>query len=336
MAAAIDDPGSMIPSRVSIYSIPTLLLYALPLLVAAGRLGVGAAAALLLAIFSLRTWLGLAAFKCSRVPVLDSISASHYVELVRWSLDRLGVEYREVESIGVLGAIFFGRQVPALHVPGVKTTVADSPNILRYLYATHVHEERAVFLAPVGRPEDRELEALLLSAAAHFRRWTYWHIFNDGRAGRQVILRAWGVRQPHVPAWQKAAMRVAYPLAKGFIRTMLKVDDKGKAEALAQMHETFDAVDARLADGRKYLLGTAGGLTYVDMIFAVSAALFLRPKEFSGGRVVPASMIEREDFSALAQEESRPFLERPAGQFCLRLFREERGLAGATARGKRA
>ncbi|MGI9248137.1 MAG: hypothetical protein ACR2QI_03940, partial [Woeseiaceae bacterium] len=41
--------------------------------------------------------------------VLATISASHFVEKVRWSMDRLGVEYVEQTSGGTLGAYFGGR-----------------------------------------------------------------------------------------------------------------------------------------------------------------------------------------------------------------------------------
>jgi hypothetical protein len=93
------------------------------------------------------------------------------------------------------------------------------------------------------------------------------------------------------------------------------------------MRNTFDAVDERLADGRRYLLGDEAGFTRVDMLFAVSASLVLRPPEFAGGRVVPESTFTIEELSSAAQEELRPFLVRPAAKFCFRIFQEERGRA---------
>ena len=43
----------------------------------------------------------------ARVPELEleTISASHFVEKVRWCMDRLGVEYREKPVGGTLGAL---------------------------------------------------------------------------------------------------------------------------------------------------------------------------------------------------------------------------------------
>ena len=46
--------------------------------------------------------------------VLETISASHFVEKVRWCMDRLGVEYTEAPSGGTLNAFYLGQSVPLL------------------------------------------------------------------------------------------------------------------------------------------------------------------------------------------------------------------------------
>lgn len=48
---------------------------------------------------------------------LESITISHYVEKVRWCLDYLNEPYEEIENIGILGILLFGRSVPVLHDP---------------------------------------------------------------------------------------------------------------------------------------------------------------------------------------------------------------------------
>ena len=47
---------------------------------------------------------------------LDTISASHYVEKVRWCMDRLGLDYEEVPDVGALGVFTAGRTVPRLRI----------------------------------------------------------------------------------------------------------------------------------------------------------------------------------------------------------------------------
>ena len=77
----------------------------------------------------------------ARVPELEleTIAASHFVEKVRWCMDRLGVEYSERQMVGVLGVFFTGRSVPQLKIRTglVRSTIGNSPEILRYLWAAN-------------------------------------------------------------------------------------------------------------------------------------------------------------------------------------------------------
>lgn len=119
-------------------------------------------------------------------------------------------------------------------------------------------------------------------------------------------------------------------------RNRLKLYKASKDRALARIEEVFSMVDARLADGRRYLLGDDVGFSRVDILFAASAGALLRPDEFAGGRIAPQSRVSFADLPAGAREELRCLKSRPAGEFCLRMYREERGQAagatGATAR----
>ena len=67
---------------------------------------------------------------------LDTISASHFVEKVRWSMDILGVDYTERPVGGTLGVFFTGRSVPQLrvHTGATRSTISNSSDILRYLW----------------------------------------------------------------------------------------------------------------------------------------------------------------------------------------------------------
>ena len=71
--------------------------------------------------------------------VLETIPASHFVEKVRWAMDRLGLEYREHMDVGTLGVFFTGRTVPRLRVRtgAVTSTIGNSSDILRYLWRCH-------------------------------------------------------------------------------------------------------------------------------------------------------------------------------------------------------
>ncbi|MGI9224942.1 MAG: hypothetical protein ACR2QX_10725, partial [Woeseiaceae bacterium] len=78
--------------------IHTAFLLLLPLIVAA--FGMSLSTALLLVIVALAWRWAIVLLGLTRPPrgpelVLESISASHYVEKVRWCMDRLGLEYHE-------------------------------------------------------------------------------------------------------------------------------------------------------------------------------------------------------------------------------------------------
>ena len=88
-----------------------IAVFLAPVVVAWYGLSVAAAAGIVILLLLCR-WLitlsGIIAPERAPELVLATISASHFVEKVRWSMDRLGVEYVEQTSGGTLGAYFRG------------------------------------------------------------------------------------------------------------------------------------------------------------------------------------------------------------------------------------
>ena len=70
-----------------------------------------------------------------RKPVLHSIVYSHFVERVRWAMDRLHYQREERPDVGILGLLLKGRTVPVLEVPATHSVHGSSDAILRYLWA---------------------------------------------------------------------------------------------------------------------------------------------------------------------------------------------------------
>lgn len=301
-----------------------LALYALPVVVAAVGWGPAAAAlsALLLALAGIASRLGAtrsAAARPEALPRLHTITFSHYVEKVRWCMDRLGIAYEEVPNAGILGVLLTGRTVPSLEIPPGLTRIGDSPRILRYLwgeYAGRLPAGRAGFLAPT--PAALELEQYFDQRLGNdVRVWVYSRIF----ARRDLTLRSWGIEEPRVPGWQRALLRAGTPLLRFAVRRMLGVNPARAARALERTREAFGRVDALLADGRRYLAGDA--LTFADITFASLAALAVLPPEY-GGRAIAGRRLDIEDLEPDWRAEVEAFRARPAGQFVLRLYREER------------
>ena len=139
--------------------------------------------------------------------VLCSIAISHFVEKVRWSMDRLGVDYVEKPAGGTLGAFFLGRTVPQLkaRTGAVQSTIGNSAEILRYLWGRYEYEHpaRAAFLRPSA--ERVELESRIDNYGASLQIWIYYHMLDDreltpasmgSRASRHAVLAARHVATP--------------------------------------------------------------------------------------------------------------------------------------------
>jgi len=302
-----------------------LALYALPPVVAWLAWGPGAALAASAVMALAGMAVRLKAMRNAAVQAdaaklrLHSISFSHYVEKVRWSMDRLGLAYEEVPNAGILGVLLTGRTVPSLEVPPGLTRIGDSPRILRYLwgeYCGRLPEERTRFLEPTAaalaleQKFDRRL-------GNDVRVWAYSRIFRR----RDLTLRSWGIEEPGIPAWQRALLRAFTPVLRMAVKNMLGVTPSRAEKALERTRQAFDEVDALLVDGRRYLLGDA--LSFADITFASLAALAVLPPEYAG-RGLQGRRLVVEDLDAGWRAEVEDFRRRPAGQFVLRLYREER------------
>jgi len=269
----------MIRKRLLIY--PTLLSI-LPIFVAWRGLGVATTIALVAMLLGIR-WLivlsGIVAPERTPPIILDTISASHFVEKIRWCMDRLGLDYAERVSGGTLGAFFLGRTVPQLRIRTglVQSVIGNSPEILRYLWGTYgAADERASFLEPL--PERLELEKRLDRYGVNLQVWVYHHILGD----RHLTLHAWGVDNPLVPWWQRQLLRLLFPLLALLIRRAFSTTHENYARAVQHIENLLTDIDTRLADGRRSILG-GDAINYTDIAFAAMSGLWLQPEGYGGG-----------------------------------------------------
>ena len=261
-----------------------IIVFLSPIVVAWYGLSVTAAVGLVLLLLLCR-WLitlsGILAPEKTPELVLATISASHFVEKVRWSMDRLGVDYVEQASGGTLGAYFRGRSVPQLKVRTgiVRSTIGNSPDILRYLYGRYLHvdPDRAAFLEPTASRV--AFEKTLDTYGWCLQVWVYYHLLHD----RNLTLHAWGADSPATPAWQRVALRVLFPLLARLIRLSFKINDANYGRAVARIESTLGDVNADLTDGRTSLLG-GDETNYTDLAFAAFTGLWLMPDAYGGGK----------------------------------------------------
>lgn len=260
-----------------------VFLLLLPLIVAWFGLSIWSTLLLVLAALLWR-WLLAAATLLApeRQPdiVLETITASHFAEKARWCLDRLGIEYEERPSAGILGVLFTGRTVPRLNIKTgmARSTIGNSPEILRFLWGQYGARlgERAAFLEPT--PERLDLEKALDRYGVDLQIWVYSHLLQE----RDILMRLWGANDPRVPWWQRLIMRPMYPLSRLFLQRVFSLSDEHYAKAVQRIDDLLSDIDARVADGRRSILG-GDAINYVDITFAALSGLWLQPENYGGG-----------------------------------------------------
>lgn len=262
----------------------TALIYAAPLLVVLADGSLAFAVLLILLALAWRwalTVQGVISREQGPELQLDTISASHFVEKVRWSLDRLGVTYVERPTLGVLGVVFWGRTVPRLRMRtgAVESSIGNSAEILRYLWGRYATElgTSADFLRPTQ--ERLDLEQQIDRYGANLQVWVYYHLLPD----RDLTLRAWGVHSPDLPVWQRRLAPLLFPLLRAFIRKAFRISDKHYKKAVQHIESLLNDCEQRLIAHPDSLTGD-GDINFADFGFAAISALWLQPDNFAGRR----------------------------------------------------
>lgn len=270
-----------------------IAVFLAPVVVAWYGLSVTAAAGIVILLLLCRWLITLSGLIApERTPELElaTISASHFVEKVRWSMDRLGIDYVEKASGGTLGAYFRGRTVPQLKIRtgAVRSVIGDSPAILRYLYGRYLHDdpERAAFLEPTAERVEFERELDIYGRCLQV--WVYYFLLHD----RDLSLHAWGANSPETPAWQRMLLRALFPVLAALIRFSFKINETNYARAVARIERVLGDAEANLADGRNSLLG-GESINYTDIAFASFSGLWLMPEGYGGGKA-DAVRVERD------------------------------------------
>jgi hypothetical protein len=305
--------------------IHSIFLFLLPLIVA--WFGVSVVGALVLVIVALAwrwviTLSGLLAPEKTPEIELETIAASHFVEKVRWCMDRLGIEYTERQWVGVLGVFSMGRSVPELKIRTgmVRSSIGNSPEILRYLYGAYTATlgDKAAFLKPTQ--ERLVLESRLDRYGADLQVWVYYHILDD----RDLTKHAWGCNSPAIPAWQRYIVIAAYPVFRILIRKAFRITDTHYAKSVEHIESILAEIDSLLADGRESILGDKS-INFVDITFASLSALWLQPPEF-GREKANMVRVDRQDAPGAMRADIERWIEKypRATAFIYRLYEQER------------
>lgn len=211
--------------------------------------------------------------------VLETISASHFVEKVRWCMDRLGIDYEEVPWCGTLGAFYLGRTVPRLHFRTgiVRSQIGNSPEILRYLWGAYgtSHGSAAAFLQPSA--ERLEFERRVDRCGVSLQVWIYYHLLDCPDLCKQ----AWGVYSEAIPRWQRRLVGALFPVQAFMIRKTFRVNESNYRKSCERIEALLAETEALLADGRRSILG-GEAVNYTDLAFAAIQGAWLQPAEYGG------------------------------------------------------
>lgn len=240
---------------------------------------------------------------------LITIPVSHYSEKVRWALDYLEIPFQESphtppfhrQATGKYG----GSSTPVL-VTDLGKSFTDSTEILRYLDTLHPGKLY---------PPEPEIQALTLELEKLFnqrlgtntRRWGYSYILTP-----QLIKPKWTVG---VPIWEKLLFPIIFPKMRSIIVETMKISETSATESYLKIDRVFNRVNEVLSDGRKYLLGDQ--FSAIDITFAALAVPVLQPPEHP----IPSSLDLLPPQMQVIIQTARAT---PAGEFGLRLYRENR------------
>ena len=305
--------------------IHTLFLFLLPVLVAVYGVSVAGSIALVLIMLLWRWMITLSGIIApEKIPdlELETIAASHFVEKVRWCMDRLGIEYTERQWVGVLGVFSMGRSVPELKIRTglVRSRIGNSPEILRYLWGAYAASlgEKARFLEPT--PARLEMEQRLDRYGRDLQVWIYYHILDD----RELTQQAWGCNSPSIPAWQRYLVIAAYPVLRLLLRKAFSISDAHYAKSVQHIEAILAEAESLLADGRASILGD-DSICYVDIAFASMCALWLQPPGF-GRDKADAVRIDRQRIPTAMRTDIERWIETypRATAFVTALYQSER------------
>jgi glutathione S-transferase len=245
--------------------------------------------------------------------VLITIPISHYCEKARWALERAGVPYRErahVQGVHRFAVRRAGGGTTAPVLACGDRVLSESADIVAFADERAEPERRLFPADPAAAEEVRALEREFdTRLGPHGRRWMY-----DRLRGHQDVALAYNCTG--VPGWERRAMPIVLPLMTRVIDRYLDISPATAAESEREFRAVFDAVAARLGDGRPYLAGER--FTAADLAFAALAAPVIMPPEYGVPLPTP------EELPAAMGAVVREMRAHPAGAHALAMFRDER------------
>jgi cytochrome P450 len=246
-------------------------------------------------------------------PRMLSISVSPYCEVARWALDHNGIPYVEECHAPVFTVLAARKYSGGSIVPQMDTGEAVLPDaraIVDYYEARAPLPLKLYPADPVAQTEARQLFDFFLDKfGVSVRAWTCAYMLPLPSA----TVQAWIDR---APAWERLGVRLFYPWLASALGNNLKLGADTIPQEEKAIEEALTRVEARLADGRPFLMGDT--FTAPDLAFAALSAPMIRPAEYGG------PMPSLEQLPAAMRAAVERWRARPAGQYILKLYQRNR------------
>jgi glutathione S-transferase len=229
---------------------------------------------------------------------------------MRWALGTCGIAATEVPLtpfFHVLHALTSGGRttVPILEIDGRR--IQDSTRILLWLDA-HRGPLPLLPAAGAGRGEVLAVEARFDRVGEHVVRYAY----RDTLADSESVVRYWTLDSS---PFQAARIRRGFPVLRWIFRRKLWMSARNAERSREAIEGGLDSIDARLADGHRYL--ATDRFTLADLTAAALLAPLVCPDEHP----VYGSARYRGGIAA----QVAPWQKRPAFEWVRTMYREQRG-----------
>jgi glutathione S-transferase len=250
-------------------------------------------------------------------PILITFPPSLDSELSRFLVEHYGIKHQERRH--TFGYVFLATLrhastviFPLLYSDSFKLT---GPRAMAEYFDSRCVSELS--LLPVDKAQLQQVDSdwaqfndTLAFATA---RYAYYHLLPH----RDTMIRP---LSEGTPDNERKAVLSAYPVFSWLLSTLLRLNAETAQASLEQIRAVFEAVDARLASGAKFLVGDR--LTLSDLAFSVAAAPVVLPSSY-GGPMPPLNEMPREIQAVVNEMRSHA-----SGAFALRIYEEQRGIFG--------
>ena len=242
--------------------------------------------------------------------ILYQFPLSHFCEKSRWCLDHKQLPYEAHNLIPGLHRLTTQRKAHSNTVPLLKdgpNWVPDSTAIALYLDGRYP-ELPLVARDPGQKQQILQWDQHAVALAVDVRRWLYIQMEGHPLV-RRVIL---GDHR-----WLRRTEAVSWPLIIGTIKKHYGIHPDRAETTLKKIWYRLDPLEqALLANGGRYLIGTQLSLADISAASTLAPLLGIAETPWvpEGDEVLPAAVLALRD----------QLVDRPLGQYVLRLYQTER------------